>query len=475
MIGNVGKGRAGKAGRAMARAMAIALLLPTLVACIGETQRLVFPPPSSAPARGTSGAPPVVDARGAVTPRQAEAIVERLRREGHTDLVVRHLAFMETLGGPALVAGNATRLLVDGPETHRAMFEAIGRAQHHVWLESYIVDDDETGRRLADLLVERRSKGVEVGLLHDAIGTLGTPAEYFDRLRAAGVAVCEFNPVDPSAGRGVRLNHRDHRKILVVDGLVAFTGGINISDVYSSGSASARRRVERGQGWRDTHIEVRGPAVAEFGRLFADTWARQRCASPLVAGPTIRPARAGDRVLRVVASTPEDAVNPIHAELLSAIANAEHSVHVTMAYFVPDPQTIEVLEAAAGRGVDVQLVLPGFSDFWAVFHAGRSHYARLLAAGVRIHERRDALLHAKTAVVDGVWSTVGSANMDWRSFLHNDEINVVVLGEGFGKEMTALFEADVAHAVPIDAATWARRGISNRAKEHMALILEYWL
>lgn len=467
MTGSIGGYGAGGRGRTVA----MVVLALALTGCVGETQRLVFPPA----VRGAGRAPPVVDARGPVTQEQAEAIIGRLQREGHTALVARHLAFMETLGGTALVAGNATRLLVDGPETHRAMFEAIERARHHVWLESYIVEDDETGRRLAELLVERRRRGVEVGLLHDAVGTIGTPAAYFDRLREAGVAVCEFNPVDPRAGRGVRLNHRDHRKILVVDGRVAFTGGINISDVYSSGSASARRRVERGEGWRDTHLEIRGPAVAEFGRLFAATWARQQCASLTVAATSIRPEREGDRVLRVVASTPDDAVNPIRAELLSAIGRAERSVHLTMAYFVPDPQTIEMLEAAAGRGVDVQMVLPGFSDFWAVFHAGRSHYARLLAAGVRIHERRDALLHAKTAVIDGVWSTVGSANMDWRSFLHNDEINVVVLGEGFGREMTTLFEADVAHSVPIDAAAWARRGIANRTKERIARLLEYWL
>jgi cardiolipin synthase len=465
-------GSIGRCGtRLLGRAVAGFVAALALAGCVGETQRLVF-----SPAVGGAGrAPRVVDARGPVTQEQAGVIIDRLRHEGHSELVARHLAFMDAMGGTALVAGNATRLLVDGPETHRAMFEAIERARHHVWLESYIVEDDETGRRLADLLVERRRLGVEVGLLYDAVGAIGTPAAYFDRLREAGVAVCEFNPVDPRAGRGVRLNHRDHRKILVVDGRVAFTGGINISDVYSSGSASARRRVERGDGWRDTHLEIHGPAVAEFGRLFAATWARQRCASPPVAATAIRGGREGERVLRVVASTPDDTVNPIRAELLSAVGRAERSVYLTMAYFVPDPQTIEMLEAAAGRGVDVQMVLPGFSDFWAVFHAGRSHYARLLAAGVRIHERRDALLHSKTAVIDGVWSTVGSANMDWRSFLHNDEINVVVLGEGFGHEMTTLFEADVAHSVPIDAAAWARRGIANRTKERIARLLEYWL
>jgi cardiolipin synthase len=142
---------------------------------------------------------------------------------------------------------------------------------------------------------------------------------------------------------------------------------------------------------------------------------------------------------------------------------------------VPDPETLETLEAAARRGVDVTLVLAGISDFWAVHAAGRAHYERLLAAGVRIRERRDALLHAKTAVVDGVWSTVGSANMDWRSFLHNDEVNVVVVGEGFAGEMERLFADDVAQSEPVEAATWRRRGIAQRAREAAARMLEYWL
>jgi cardiolipin synthase len=355
------------------------------------------------------------------------------------------------------------------------MFEAIGRARREVRLQTYIIEDDDTGRRLADLLVERRRDGVRVSLLYDAIGGIRTPEAYFERLREAGVAVCQSNPVNPLAGRGVSLNNRDHRKILVVDGRTAYTGGVNISDVYASGSASARRRAERGAGWRDTHIEIRGPAASELRRLFADSWARQDCPPQSEPAALAAPAREGDRVLRVLASAPGDAANPIRDELLAAMARAERSILVTMAYFVPDPTTLEVLEAAARRGVDVQLVLPGFSDFWVVHAAGRSHYDRLLAAGVRIHERRDALLHAKTAVIDGVWSTVGSANMDWRSFLHNDEVNVVVVGEGFGREMTRLFEQDVAQSVPVTAADREARGIGERARERLARLLEYWL
>jgi cardiolipin synthase len=246
--------------------------------------------------------------------------------------------------------------------------------------------------------------------------------------------------------------------------------------VYSSGSASARRRAERGAGWRDTHLEVRGPAVAEFQRLFLDSWVKQRCPAQPDADWFPRLAPEGDRIVRVLGSSPDDGgTNPIRDELLSAMAHAERSIHLTMAYFVPDPVTLEVLRDAARRGVDVRLVLPGFSDFWVVHAAGRSHYESLLAAGVRIWERRDALLHAKTAVVDGVWSTVGSANMDWRSFLHNDEVNVVVVGDGFGREMEALFVADLERSVAVEPEAWARRGLLERAKEGVSRLVEYWL
>lgn len=470
-------------GRPRHLAARCALAAPLLVAglagpvgcagCVGLIDRL---PPRPVP--GAVQTPPAVSgARGPLSARDARGVVATLQSQGHTELVARWLAAMQSTQAAPLIVGNATRLLVDGPETYRAMFEAIASARRHVHLETYILEDDETGRRLAELLLERQRQGVRVSVLYDAIGAIGTPEAYFDRLREGGVEVCAFNPVNPRAGRRVALNHRDHRKILVVDGRVAYTGGVNISDVYSSGSASARRRTDRGGGWRDTHIEIRGPAVAELQTLFVDSWARQDCpgrpGEDAAAVPA--PSAPGERVLRVVASTPADARNAIRDELLVAMAAAERSIHVTMAYFVPDPETLETLEAAARRGVDVTLVLPGISDFWAVHAAGRSNYERLLAAGVRIRERRDVLLHAKTVIVDGVWSTVGSANMDWRSFLHNDEVNVVVVGEGFGGEMERLFADDVAQSDPIEAATWKRRGIAQRAREALARMLEYWL
>ncbi len=284
------------------------------------------------------------------------------------------------------------------------------------------------------------------------------------------------NPINPLKARGEwRLNNRDHRKILVVDGRVAFTGGINISEVYASSSFSRlRRKPPVEDGWRDTHIEARGPVVADLQRLFLDAW-KQQCGAldENAARYFPRLTAEGDKVMRVAAGEPGQ--SEIYAALLSAIDRAESSVYITVGYFVPDPRTLQSLVAAAQRGVDVQLALPGVSDFWAPLYAGRSHYQTLLAAGVRIHERTDALLHAKTAVIDGVWSTVGSTNIDWRSFVHNAEANLIVLGTDFGKQMERLFQRDVEHSVEIDRHRWERRGIAARMKEWFARRWEYLL
>jgi cardiolipin synthase len=215
--------------------------------------------------------------------------------------------------------------------------------------------------------------------------------------------------------------------------------------------------------------------VGQLQRLFLETWAAQG-GPPLAERewfPAMKPQ--GPHPVRIVDSGPGDEVPAIYVALLSAMAASEKSIHVTMAYFVPDSQTIDALKSAAARGVDVTLVLPSYTDFWAVFHAGRSHYADLLQAGVKIYERQEALLHAKTIVIDGVWSTVGSSNLDWRSFLHNAELNAVILGRDFGQQMEAMFQDDLRGSIRIDLDTWQRRALDVRMKEWMGRAWEYWL
>jgi cardiolipin synthase len=425
---------------------------------------------------GVSASPPQVQGQHGLLPRaQANAILRELERQGKTGLLQRHLAFTQALSDKPLVAGNAVRLLIDGPQTYQAMFDAIDAARDHVNLETYILEEDEVGGKFAALLMRKQQQGVQVNLMYDSVGALNTSRQFFQQLRQAGINICEFNPVNPLKGGLLSLNHRDHRKLLIVDGGIGFTGGINISRVYSSGIFNRSEGGRAAASWRDTHIEVRGPAVRDFQQLFVASWARQSCA-PLASRryfPML--AAEGDTVVQTLGSSPDDPVNLIYLELLSAISHAERNIRITMAYFVPDRQTLDALKEAVGRGVDVTLLLPGFSDYWITFYAGRSHYDELLSAGVKIYERRDALLHAKTAVIDEVWSTVGSSNMDFRSFLHNDEVNVVVLGSDFARQMNRMFRTDLEAAVRIDPAAWRRRGAVDRLREAFARMWEYWL
>jgi len=426
----------------------------------------------NAPAVQLSGA------QGLLSASQSKAVLQRLRSQGApTDIYARHLALEEAIVGSPLTTGNRVRLLQDGPATYQAMLVAIAAARDHVNMETYILDDDAIGQQFAQALIARQRDGVQVNLIHDSVGTLSTPQAFFDQLTAAGVQVLEFNPVNPLvAKKEWTLNQRDHRKLLIVDGATAFLGGINISAVYSSGSSVfARQGHANDPPWRDTDLQIDGPVVAEFQKLFLQTWRAQK-GEPLAVRdyfPTLGPM--GDLVVRAIGSSPDDEYSQIYGTLLSAISSAETSVQLTNAHFVPDPQLLDVLETAARRGVAVSLILPSQTDSWLVFHAGRRHYARLLRAGVKIFERRGVILHSKTALVDGVWATVGSTNLDWRSFLHNHELNAVVLGAAFGRQVQAMIDKDLAQSDAVTLTQWERRSIDLRLKEAFARAWEYWL
>lgn len=416
--------------------------------------------------------------RGPLSQTQAERVLAKLVRKGDdSDILERQAALEEAVAGTPLVPGNHATLLNDGPDAYKAMFEEIERATDHVNVEFYTIENDETGMRLSEVLLRKRARGVAVNVIYDSVGSIQTPGEYFERLRKGGVNVFEFNPVNPlTAATGWRLNHRDHRKMVIVDGRVAFTGGINISGVYSGGSVRRASRAEgTGAGWRDTNVRIAGPVVADLQREFLETL-KKYSKEPVEARnwfPEVKPQ--GRHPVRVIASSPDDAVPAIFVTLVSAIRNAARSVHLTMAYFAPDPQTLDALKGAAARGVEVQLILPSHTDFRPILYAGRSHYTDLLEAGVQIYERQERLLHAKTAVIDGIWATVGSSNVDWRSFLHNEELNVVILGQDFGRQMEESFRRDLAQSKRIALEDWKRRSAASRIMEGTARIWEYWL
>lgn len=375
-----------------------------------------------------------------------------------------------------LIAGNKIDLLYDGPQTMAAMFEAIRAARHHINLETYIFDQDELGMKFADLLIERQRAGVQVNIIYDSVGTLSTPQVFFDRMAAAGIRLLAFNPVNPLKLIGPWMpNNRDHRKILIVDGTVAFAGGVNISDDYASSSLfRSRKRRNTEVGWRDTHIRIEGPAVAALQTAFLQSWSSQHAAA-LPDSQFFPPLKnEGDKLVRVLTSEP-GGDHEIYKAYLLAIQEAQKTIHITNAYFVPDPEVLRVLTEAAQRGVDVKIVLPGVSDSGLVLHASRSFYSAMLASGIRLFQLKVAVLHAKTAVIDKVWATVGSTNLDTRSFLHNSEVNVVVMDDKFGQAMENAFAEDLRDSVEVTAEEWDKRGASVRLKEWLARQMAYWL
>ena len=451
------------AGRGGVAGLLAAVFLGLLAGC--GSLPIIVPDMAMRPARPVQ----LEGAFGPLSSQQSKAILNRLKSRGEeTSIFDRHLALEEAIVGSPLVVGNKVVLLQHGAATFQAMLGAIRDAKDHINMETYIIEDDEVGNRFADALIEKQAQGVQVNFIYDSVGAINAPKAFFKRLTDSGIKVLEYNPINPlTAKKGWNVNQRDHRKLLIVDGQSAFLGGINISSVYSGGSYTerSRGRPEGEPPWRDTHMQVDGPVVGEFQKLFLATWEKQKGEALAPRNYLPQLSNKGKEVVRAIGSSPDEPYSLIYATLISAIRSAETSVNLTNAYFVPDPQMLAALKDAAQRGVDVKLILPSYSDSWLVFHAGRSYYEELLGAAVKIYERRDALLHAKTALIDGVWSTIGSTNLDWRSFLHNDEVNAVILGQEFGAQMQAMFEKDLASSNPITLEQWQQRSISDRLKE----------
>ena len=381
---------------------------------------------------------------------------------------------LEDISDRPLYRNNHVRLLLDGPQTYDAMLEAIADARHSVHLETYIFSDGEVGERFADALIAKARGGVPVRVIYDSLGSRASEHTFFDRMEQAGVEVYEFNPPEtPDAEGGIT---RDHRKMLIVDGAVAFTGGLNIDEPYEHASQAVSGRGRGPIGWRDTHVEIRGPAAAGFQELFVDAWesfTEKELDREALGDPPRRAGRALVRVLGAVGGN--EGVSQIRIAYEAAIDAARESVLITQSYFAPDDAFIEHITAASARGVDVRILVAGYSDSQLLVDASRSHYTNLLEAGVRIFESQEWILHAKTAVVDGVWSTVGSSNLDSLSFIHNHEVNAVILAAEFGRELEALFAKDVENSVEIVLEEWSKRSLWQRAKELWATLLEYRL
>ena len=421
--------------------------------------------------------PQIVSAKGLLSPKQSKAIMERLKRSvAPTDILERHTAVVESVTESPLTKGNKVTLLADGQAAYAAMFKAMQSARDHINLETFIIDDDDVGRKFSDLLLKKQAEGVQVNLIYDSVGSFTNPASFFQRLRDGGIQVVEFNPINPLKAQGKwLLAHPDHRKILIVDGKIAITGGINISSVYSSKLSGRDEDEGTPLPWRDTDVQIEGPAVAEFQKLFLDTWSKQNGPKLSERNYYPRMKEDGNALVRVVGSTPGSDNRITFIVYVAAITFAEHSIHLTNAYFIPDDQILKAFTDAARRGVDVKIILPGTTDSSLALYAARYNYSELLESGVKIYERRNALLHAKTAVIDGVWSTVGSTNLDYWSLLSDDEVNAVVLSREFAAEMEKTFAKDLAESHQIKWEEWKERPLFSKMREWFAHLFVHWL
>jgi cardiolipin synthase len=368
--------------------------------------------------------------------------------------------FGSTSGFEALVSGNRVTLLHDGEQTFPAMLEAIQAAKREILLEMYWFASDAVGRQFADALAAKAEGGVKVRVIYDAVGSVQSDRRMFARLREAGCEVEEYNPIAPWRARfriGV-VNNRDHRKLLVVDRKVGFTGGVNLGDEWAPVSAG-------GAGWRDDTIRIEGPAAEQMCDIFDYGWLRivepQTVVQPEFRPPVDPGDGKGSRV-RVLANHYFRERRAIRQAYLRRINDAQRSVCIANSYFVPDRQIRRVLSHAVERGVEVRVIVPGESDVPAVRHAAQRLYGRLLRAGIQLYEWQGSILHSKTAVVDGRWCTVGTYNLDSRSLRFNLEVVAAVEDAAVAGAMEDRFNEDLLHTNPISYERWRRRPLYVR-------------
>jgi cardiolipin synthase len=370
---------------------------------------------------------------------------------------------MGVLLGPSILPGNDIRPLVNGDRIFPPMLAAIRGAEHSICLETFIYWSGSIAEQFSAALEAAAARGVRVHVIFDWLGTRGRPPRLLTQLRRAGVEVVIYHAL--SWFHLGRMNNRTHRKLLVVDGEVGFTGGVGIAPQWEGDA-------EDPEHWRDTHYEVRGPVVAQMQAVFLDNWIKST--GEVLHGPAYFPPleAAGDMDAQMFGSSPSGGSDSMQLMFMMALAAARYSIDITSSYFVPDRLTVNALVAAARRGVAVRVLMPGrHTDVPLVQRASRACWGRLLKAGVSLHAYDATMMHAKRVVIDGVWTTLGSANFDNRSFHLNDEANLNVLSARLADIESLQFETDLARCRRIEWAEWRRRPWFQRAVDALARTL----
>lgn len=391
-----------------------------------------------------------------------EKKIERVIEQRYNVDDPQFLRAMGVLLGPALVSGNQVKTLVNGDEIFPAMLQSIRGAQKTITFETFIYWTGDIGKSFADALSERAQAGVRVHLLLDWVGSIKMEAKYLDQMKAAGVKIRQYHPL--RWYNLARMNNRTHRKLLVIDGKVGYTGGVGIAELWTGNAQDFDH-------WHDLHYRVEGPVVAQMQAAFMDNW--MKTSGVVLHGSDYFPALApvGDQAAQMFKSSPNEGSESMRLMYLLAINAAQHRLRIANAYFVPDDLTVKTLVEAAERGVDVQVLVPGTDiDTEIVRKASRARWGKLLKAGVRIYEYQPTMLHCKLMVVDDLWVSVGSTNFDNRSFRLNDEANLNVYDRAFAQQQNAIFDDDLRHAKAYDYARWERRPWTEKVLEHSATL-----
>ena len=373
------------------------------------------------------------------------------------------LHVMGALLGPPIATGNRCRVLVNGDQIFPAMLEAIRGARRTISFETYIYWSGTIGKTFADALSERARAGVKVHVLLDWVGTQKMDEEVLDELRSAGVEIQKFHP--PHWSHLGRLNNRTHRKLLVVDGTVGFTGGVGIADKWTG-------NAEDPDHWRDTHFRIEGPVVAQMQGVFMDNW--MKTAGTVLHSaeyfPPLAPAAGG--AAQMFSSSPSGGSASMELMYLMAITSAKRTIRLSSSYFVPNELAVRTLVAAMKRGVKLQIITPGeHIDAETVRSASKARWGELLEAGAEIYEYQPTMYHVKVMIVDEFLVSAGSTNFDDRSFRLNDEANLNIYDRGFAAEQVRIFAADLAKSRRIDLATWRARPLQDKLLEHLASLL----
>jgi cardiolipin synthase len=387
-------------------------------------------------------------------PENALRVSEGLSGGLHDPRFIELVSRIDT--GPVHVA-NKVELFFDGGAAFGSIFEAINAAREEVLLETYILRDDSTGVQMRDALSRAAARGVTVKVLADGFGSSATKATFWSELRRAGIQARVFHPL---WSRLLDHFHRDHRKIIVIDRRVAFTGGMNVGDEYGSS------RKAKGHLWRDAQVRLEGTVAWELAAVFREGW--ERAGGDSFSISPWETNETGDAKCVVLDSRPGRGQSEISAAMSAFVGASRRRLWITNAYFAPRPPAIRALKRAALRGVDVRLLLPGQSDVPLVRHAAHGFYAELLASGIRIFEYQPVVLHEKSAVADDFVTIIGSSNLDFRSFQFNAECNVIIFDSATAHQMTAAFEADMQQSIEIRAATWAQRSVVHRFGDALA-------